>query len=76
MKTILALTALASTIAILGPTQAQATTISRAWYCYASSPSGSGWSTSPSRVAAVQRALAECARRTPRNQTCTIRYCR
>jgi hypothetical protein len=46
-----------------------------AWYCYASSPSAYGWGTSSSRRAAANRALRECAVRTPRYQTCYIRYC-
>jgi len=76
MKSFLALTAVTLTLAAHVSTQAQATSISRAWYCFAASPSASGWSTSPSRVSAAQRALAECAQRTPRTQSCTIRYCR
>jgi hypothetical protein len=46
-----------------------------AWYCYASSPSAYGWG-SGSRSYAFRRALAECAVRTPRYQTCYVRYCR
>jgi hypothetical protein len=47
-----------------------------AWYCVARSPSARGWATSDSRSYAIRRALAECAVRTPRYQTCHLRYCR
>ena len=47
-----------------------------AWYCRAESPSASGWGSDYSRRAASRRALAECAIRTPRRQTCYIVYCR
>ena len=47
-----------------------------AWYCFARSPSASGWATSSSRSYAIRRALRECAIRTPRYQTCYLRYCR
>jgi hypothetical protein len=75
MKKIIALTVLGSTLAWLAPTQSQAHTVTRAWYCLASSPSASGWGTG-SRSYATSRALAECAARTPGYQTCYIRYCR
>jgi hypothetical protein len=55
---------------ILMPTQASA------WYCRADSPSAYGWGEDYSRRAAIRRALAECAVRTPRRQTCRISYCR
>jgi hypothetical protein len=70
MKKILGLTFAASVLAFVGPSQALA------WYCYASSPSAYGWGTSNSRRVAVRRALRECAVRTPRYQTCYLRYCR
>ena len=47
-----------------------------AWYCRAESPSAYGWGQDYSRGAARRRALWECARRTPRHQTCYIIYCR
>jgi hypothetical protein len=70
MKWILGLTLAAAVSAFVGPTQALA------WYCYASSPSAYGWGSHGSRSVASRRALAECAVRTPRYQTCYIRYCR
>jgi hypothetical protein len=54
---------------VLVPTQASA------WYCRADSPSAYGWGENYSRAAAARRALRECARRTPRYQTCRITYC-
>ena len=54
----------------LAPTEASA------WGCYAASPSASGRSWNyPTRGGAVRRALAECAVRTPRYQTCYIQSC-
>ena len=47
-----------------------------AWYCRAESPSAYGWGSSGSQGVARRRALAECAVRTPRYQTCYIIYCR
>jgi hypothetical protein len=47
-----------------------------AWYCFASSRAASGWATSGSRRWAIRHALRECAIRTPRWQTCYLRYCR
>ena len=53
-----------------------APTEASAWGCYASSPSANGRSWNyGSRGGAVRRALAECAVRTPRGQTCYIRSC-
>ena len=69
MKKILGLTFAAAVMGFVGSAQAHA------WYCTASSPSASGWATSDSRSWAVRRALRECAVRTPRYQTCYIRYC-
>jgi hypothetical protein len=69
-KIILGLTVAASAFAFAGQSQAYA------WYCYASSASAYGWGTSGSRSYAVNRALAECAVRTPRYQSCYLRYCR
>jgi hypothetical protein len=70
MKKILGLTFAAAVLGFIGPAQALA------WYCFASSPSASGWATSGSRRWAVSRALRECAIRTPYYQTCYLRYCR
>jgi hypothetical protein len=70
MKKILGLTFAFAVFGLAGSAQAHA------WYCFASSPSASGWATSGSRSWAVNRALRECAIRTPRYQTCYIRYCR
>jgi hypothetical protein len=75
MKRILILTALGTTFALMAPMQALAWSQMKAWYCFASSPSASGWATG-SLNAARSAALAQCAVRTPRNQTCYIRYCR
>jgi hypothetical protein len=47
-----------------------------AWYCRAASPSASGWATRGWVDAAKRAALHQCAVRTPRDQTCYIRYCR
>ena len=49
-----------------------------AWYCRATSSTGSwGWGYHPRSLAyAKRRALMECAVRTPRNRTCYIRFCR
>ena len=52
------------------------TTEASAWYCRATSPSAYGWGHNYYRSRAAARALAECAVRTPRWQTCYIRYCR
>jgi hypothetical protein len=47
-----------------------------AWYCRATSPTGSwGWGTSPSRGRAAGIALSQCAIRTPRGFVCRLRYC-
>jgi len=70
MKKILGLSFAFAVLGLAGAAEAHA------WYCYASSPSASGWATSSSRRVAVNRALRECAIRTPRYQTCYIRYCR
>ena len=69
MKKIAAFAFATSLLAFMIPTEALA------WYCYASSPSAYGYGVNSSRRAAVRRALAECAVRTPRYQTCYIRYC-
>jgi hypothetical protein len=69
-KTKLRLTLIAGAFAvILIPTEASA------WYCRADSPSAYGWGQNYSRRAAIRRALAECAVRTPRWQRCRISYC-
>ena len=70
MKTILALAFAAGVLGFVGSGEAYA------WYCYASSPSASGWATSGSRSWAVRHALRQCAIRTPYYQTCRLRYCR
>jgi hypothetical protein len=70
MKKILGLTFAAAVLGFVGSADAHA------WYCYASSPSAYGWGTNDSRSRAVNRALRECAVRTPRYQTGYIRYCR
>jgi len=47
-----------------------------AWYCRAESSTGSyGWASNGNLRAAKNRALWECARRTPRNRVCYIVYC-
>jgi hypothetical protein len=52
------------------------TTDALAWYCRAESRNSYGWGTNYNLQAARRRALWECARRTPRRQTCYIAYCR
>lgn len=47
-----------------------------AWACYASSRSAYGWGRSYNYSDAKVRALAECAVRTPRWQTCYVQRCR
>ena len=48
----------------------------QAWYCKATSPTGSwGWGRSEYRGQAVSIALNECAIRTPRGYVCRLRYC-
>jgi hypothetical protein len=48
----------------------------QAWYCKATSQTGSyGWGSSPSRRQAIRIALNQCAIRTPRYATCRLRYC-
>ena len=47
-----------------------------AWYCRAESGNSYGWGRNNNQQAARRRALYECARRTPRYQTCYIVYCR
>ena len=52
------------------------TQAAQAWYCKATSPTGSwGWGRSDYRGQAVSIALNECAIRTPRGYTCRLRYC-
>ena len=51
-------------------------TEAQAWYCKATSPTGSwGWGRSGYRGQAVSIALNECAIRTPRGYVCRLRYC-
>lgn len=48
-----------------------------AWVCRATSSTGSyGWGSSSNLAYARQRALLECAVRTPKNRTCYIRSCK
>ena len=47
-----------------------------AWYCRATSPTGSwGWGRSDFRGAAVSIALNNCSVRTPYGYYCHLRYC-
>ena len=66
------LAALTFAVGMLGLMSTEAS----AWYCRAESPSAYGWGTSNSQGVARRRALAECAVRTPRRQTCYVIYCR
>jgi hypothetical protein len=70
MKKILAFVLLAAAAVSALPDPAEA------WMCVATSSRARGWGTSGSMVAAKNRALSECAVRTPRGRTCYIRYCR
>ncbi|HWP27458.1 MAG TPA: hypothetical protein VNL39_14060 [Xanthobacteraceae bacterium] len=64
-------------LALAVATLALATPEASAWFCRAESSWGSwGWGRSPSLRAARNRALWECARRTPRTRVCYIVYCR
>ena len=47
-----------------------------AWYCKAESRNSYGWALNYNLDTAKRRALWECARRTPRRQTCYIVNCR
>ncbi|MCE1234982.1 MAG: hypothetical protein LWW93_01360 [Hyphomicrobiales bacterium] len=47
-----------------------------AWQCTARSRAAMGWGVSSSRSSASQRALRECAVRTPRGMMCRITRCR
>ena len=54
-----------------------AATEANAWVCRATSSTGSsGWASSGNLGYARQRALLECAVRTPRGRVCYIRSCR
>ena len=66
------LAALIFAIGMLGLMSTEAS----AWYCRAESPSAHGWGTSSSQGRVRRIALYECARRTPRYQTCYVIYCR
>jgi hypothetical protein len=71
MKHVLFALVFAFGILALGASEASA------WYCRAESSWGSwGWGRSASLRAARNRALWECARRTPRGRVCYITYCR
>ena len=69
MKT--AMAAMTFAIGMLALTSTEAS----AWFCSADSSSAYGWGRSYSQGEARRRALWECARRTPRYQTCYISYC-
>ncbi|MBY0531724.1 MAG: hypothetical protein K2P86_07115 [Xanthobacteraceae bacterium] len=73
MKKFLAVAAVAAatfaTASFITPTKAEAA------YCEARSPYASGWGQG-SLGYARQRALRECAIRTPRGYTCYITHCR
>jgi hypothetical protein len=61
---------LAAFMLALAPTEASA------WYCRATSPTGSwGWGRSPSQDRARRIALFHCSIHTPRRYWCRIRYC-
>ncbi len=74
MKKYLAVAAVAaaafSTFSFVSPSTAEAA------YCEARSRYASGWGRSQSMSNARQRALYECAVRTPRGYTCYITFCR
>jgi hypothetical protein len=59
-----------TTVSFVSPTTAEAA------YCEARSRVASGWGRSHSLSNARQRALYECAIRTPRGLTCYITSCR
>ena len=61
---------LAGTMMVMAPGEASA------WACRADSASAYGWARSGSLSWARSRALRQCARRTPRYQTCYISWCR
>jgi hypothetical protein len=74
MKKLLALTALG--VLVGGATLIGSPTEANAWGCRATSPSAWGQSSGYRyRSEAVNRALRECAVRTPRYETCYIRSC-
>lgn len=50
--------------------------IAYAWQCRAESRNSYGWGRNSDLNSAKRRALWECARRTPRRQTCYIINCR
>ena len=61
---------------VAAPLLALAATEASAYTCYAGSPTGSwGWGRSSSLSYAKQRALLECAVRTPRNYYCHLTRC-
>jgi len=68
-KTLLAMSAVGFILTLV-PTEASA------WVCRADSASAYGWGSHAYRGPAVRRALAECAIRTPRGQTCYLSWCR
>lgn len=70
MKLVLAFVLGAAALVTLMPSEAEA------WYCRASSPTGSwGWGSSYSLSQARRIALNQCAIRTPRGYWCRLRYC-
>ena len=60
----------AACLLVMLPTEASA------WTCRATSPSAWGVATYPDLGYAKRRALVQCSVRTPRYQTCYIRWCR
>jgi hypothetical protein len=70
MTKFLASVLIAGSVIALIPTEASA------WYCRARSPSAWGWGRSDWVGQAKRIALDECAARTPRYETCYIRFCR
>lgn len=71
MTKLIAAMTIAAGFSMLAPMDAEA------WYCRARSPSAWGWGQHPTSLSyARQRALAECAVRTPRRQVCRITSCR
>ena len=65
-----AVAAIFTTVSFVSPSTAEAA------YCEARSRVANGWGRSPYLNEARQRALYECAIRTPRGYTCYITQCR
>ncbi len=66
---------IASAIIAVGMTAAMSSS-ALAWACRATSPTSFGVGWNYYRAIAAQRALAECAVRTPRGLVCRLRWCR